>query len=160
MLAFEIEYLTGVAFATAVHDRAAVEWPPHPDRFFSALVCAWADGGEDDAEAKALKWLEQLPPPEVWAPDHQARDVANVYVPPNDMAVTGRAGSGLPKDPSSSLAVLPALRKNRQPRQFPAAVLPNDERLVTVAWTEGQPDPRVRLALAGLAARVPYLGHS
>ncbi len=160
MLAFEIEYLTGVAFAAATHDRGAAEWPPHPDRLFSALVCAWAEGGEDHSEAEALEWLERLPPPMVWAPDHHSRDVVSVFVPPNDMTVSGQVGSGIPKDPSSSLAVLPELRKNRQPRQFPAAVLPDDDRTVTVGWQQAQPTPELMQALDRIAHRVPYLGHS
>ena len=71
MLALKIEYLTGVCMATRHDDpsRASAEWPPHPDRLFSALVAAAAhlrDEGVPNAKSsipdtalRALKWLEQ-----------------------------------------------------------------------------------------------------
>ena len=41
MLAVEVEYLTGVV--RAANDRGdAPDWPPQPDRLFSALVASWA----------------------------------------------------------------------------------------------------------------------
>ena len=44
MLALRVEYLTGVCMATKHDDasRASPEWPPHPDRLYSALVAAAA----------------------------------------------------------------------------------------------------------------------
>ena len=45
MLALRIEYLTGTAVAQRRTDRSQPEWPPHPDRVFSALVAAWGHGG-------------------------------------------------------------------------------------------------------------------
>jgi CRISPR-associated protein Csb2 len=160
MLALEIEYLTGVAVAASAWDRGEAEWPPHPDRVFSALVCGWAERGGLVDEHAALEWLELLGPPEIQAADTGRRDVVDVFVPPNDMWVAGRVGSGLPKDPARALAVVPAMRRNRQPRQFPA-VVPHETRVV-LAWPGAEPqevEAHVP-ALAGIASAVPSLGHS
>ena len=60
MLAIEIELLMGRYAATAHHDRGKAEWPPHPARFFSALVAALYDREEaDQDERAALLWLEK-----------------------------------------------------------------------------------------------------
>lgn len=60
MLAIEIELLTGRYAATAHNDRGRGEWPPHPARFYSALVAAFHDNDNaDQAERAALLWLEQ-----------------------------------------------------------------------------------------------------
>jgi CRISPR-associated protein Csb2 len=82
MLVLEIEYLTGVACATSAYDRNSAEWPPHPDRVFSALVCAWAERGKDDDERDALEWLEALDPPAIASPPAGRRRVVDVFVPP------------------------------------------------------------------------------
>lgn len=162
MLVLEIEYLTGVAVAASAYDRTVAEWPPHPDRIFSALVCAWAEGGEDATERAALEWLETLDAPEIVAPEAARRETVDVFVPPNDMTVSGKPGSGLPKDATPSLAVLPVLRRNRQARQFPAMILPKDDRRVRLVWRTAARDEvaQHRGALAALARAVPYLGHS
>jgi CRISPR-associated protein Csb2 len=158
MLILEVAYLRGVAVAAQPADRAAAEWPPHPDRLFSALVATWAEHGAPDAGRDALAWLETLGPPHLYASEAGDRDVGDHYVPPNDMTVSGKPGSGLPKDADASLAVLPALRTNRQPRQFPAAI-PHDPR-VRFVWPEADPgDPRAA-ALHALAGDLVHLGHS
>ena len=163
MLVLEIEYLTGVAVAASAYDRASPEWPPHPDRLFSALVCTWAERGQDPEERMALEWLEALGPPQIAASPAALRDVVEVFVPPNDMAVPGRAfGRPLPerKTLSVQLAVVPDLRKNRQPRQFPAAI-PDDPR-VRFIWPNADPAQTEHhgTALRRLVRAVPYLGHS
>lgn len=86
MLAIEVEFLTGRYAATAHNDRGSSEWPPHPARFFSALVAAFHDNDDaDQAERAALLWLEQQSAPSLWV-DHPAsivgrRQVQDVYVP-------------------------------------------------------------------------------
>ncbi len=92
MLAIEIELLTGRYAATAHNDRGRGEWPPHPARFFSALVAALHDQDDfDQAERDALLWLEQLQDvPSLWVdPDSKVgrRQVQNVYVPVNDITL-------------------------------------------------------------------------
>ena len=68
MFALEIELLTG-AYRAELPDRSHAEWPPHPERVFSALVQAWGDGGCDAKEREALEWLESLPAPLIEADD-------------------------------------------------------------------------------------------
>ncbi|RDV37600.1 type I-U CRISPR-associated protein Cas5/Cas6 [Bradymonadaceae bacterium TMQ3] len=91
MLAIEVEFLTGRYAATAHNDRGRAEWPPHPARFFSALVAALYDHDDVDvAERAALLWLEQQPAPSLRV-DHESmvgrRQVQDVYVPVNDVSL-------------------------------------------------------------------------
>lgn len=90
MLAIEVEFLTGRYAATAHNDRGRAEWPPHPARFFSALVAALYDHEDVDvAERDALLWLEQQPAPSLRV-DYESmvgrRQVQDVYVPVNDVS--------------------------------------------------------------------------
>lgn len=98
MLAIEVELLTGRYAATSYGDRGAAEWPPHPARFFSALVAALHDRAPVDvAEREALLWLEQQAPPalDVSLEEHDDvrrvghRDVLACYVPVNDVTLVG-----------------------------------------------------------------------
>lgn len=95
MLAIEVELLTGRYAATAHNDRGRAEWPPHPARFFSALVAALHDHEEvDQAERAALLWLEQQSSPSLRAdPESRVgrRQVQDVYVPVNDVTLGGDA---------------------------------------------------------------------
>ena len=91
MLAIEIELLTGRYAATAHNDRERAEWPPHPARFFSAMVATLHDH-EDivPAERAAILWLEQQGAPSLWV-DLESRvgrrDIQDVYVPVNDISL-------------------------------------------------------------------------
>ncbi|PKD41021.1 type I-U CRISPR-associated protein Cas5/Cas6 [Methylomonas sp. Kb3] len=59
-------------------------WPPSPFRLFQALVAAAFTGRTvSDAEAAALRWLEQLPPPVVLSPTYQQSALTTYYVPRN-----------------------------------------------------------------------------
>lgn len=93
MLAIEVELLTGRYAATAHNDRGRAEWPPHPARFFSALVAALHDHDDvDAAERTALEWLEQLGAPSLRVdPESNVgrRQVQDVYVPVNDVTLGG-----------------------------------------------------------------------
>lgn len=90
MLAIEVELLTGRYAATAHNDRGRAEWPPHPARFFSALVAALYDGDAVDCDERAaLLWLEQQSAPSLLVdPESRIgrRDVHDVYVPVNDVS--------------------------------------------------------------------------
>lgn len=100
MLAIEVELLTGRYAATAHNDRGRAEWPPHPARFFSALVAALHDYEQvDEAERAALLWLEQQSAPSLRV-DPESRvgrrqvqdaygrvQVPDVYVPVNDVTL-------------------------------------------------------------------------
>lgn len=95
MLIVEIELLSGRYAATAYNDRSRAEWPPHPARFFSALVAALHDNEPVDAtEREALLWLERQPPPSLDVdPDVGnnvgRRQVLDVFVPVNDISLVG-----------------------------------------------------------------------
>lgn len=145
MIALEVELLTG-GYRAALLDGLQAEWPPHPERMFSALVQAWGDGGNDPAEQKALEWLECQAPPaiEACSPDQVTfRDAPTVFVPPNDAK-------------GSDLEALPE-RRRRQARSFQVAV--PEEPLVRFTWASEPPDA-VRAGLRALAGRVASLGHS
>jgi CRISPR-associated protein Csb2 len=91
MLTIEVELLTGRYAATTHNDRGRAEWPPHPARFFSALVAALHDHEEvDQTERAALVWLEQQGAPSLWVdPESKVgrRQVQDVYVPVNDVTL-------------------------------------------------------------------------
>jgi len=142
MLALEVEYLNGVVYA-ADDQGSGPDWPPQPDRLFSALVASWAARGQREDERAALEWLEAQEPPRLTCSPGQARSLVKVYVPPNDDSLT-------------SPTILPA-RRRRQERQFPAWV-PHDP-VVQFTWC-CDPEPPVFRALAALARDTSYLGHS
>ena len=144
-LVLEIEHLLGVAFAAQGPDRSESDWPPQPDRVFSALVATWAARGEAPAEHAALEWLERQDPPRLAASGASHRAAPTAYVPTNDPA-SGQKGNK---------AVMPATR-SRQPRRFPAA-LPDDP-IVRLIWPSADDAPLG--ALDALARDVAYVGHS
>jgi CRISPR-associated protein Csb2 len=139
-LVLEIEYLLGVAFAARGPDSAEPDWPPQPDRVFSALVAAWAARGEAPEERAALEWLERQPPPLIEASDAVARPAPSSFVPPNDKL---------------KIAGNPSWR-TRQPRRFPAAV-PHDP-VVRLVWPHAETPPLATLDAIG--RDVAYVGHS
>ena len=146
-LVLDIEHLLGAAFAAREPDNPAPDWPPQPDRVFSALVASWGAHGEPADEKRALEWLEAQPAPDVAASGGFRRTAPVVFVPPNDPE-SGRGGNE---------TVLPSLRR-RQPRRFPA-FRPHD-RTVTFVWRGADPDGVTLAALNALAADTAYVGHS
>lgn len=91
MVAIEVELLAGRYVATEHNDRWRAEWPPHPARFFSALVAALHDQEPvDSVERSALLWLERQQPPSLEvALEAARRDVRSVFVPVNDVTIVG-----------------------------------------------------------------------
>jgi CRISPR-associated protein Csb2 len=146
-LTLEIEHLLGVAFAARAEAGEVPDWPPQPDRVFSALVASWGARGERAEERAALEWLEMQPAPEIAASDGFSRTAPIVFVPPND-AEGGRVGNA---------AVLPALRR-RQARRFPA--YRPDDPIMSLIWRQAMPDAATLGALNALAADTAYIGHS
>src|SRR5580658_8042315 len=122
MLTLEIEFLAGVCFAAKKQSSEEPDWPPQPDRVFSALVAAWGTRGERADERAALEWLEQQPTPILEASGFEPRRIGISYVPPND--------------PSGKADVMPDQR-TRQSRMFPAAV--PHHRLIRLRW-KSQPE--------------------
>jgi CRISPR-associated protein Csb2 len=146
-LVLEVEYLANVAFAAVGPDSDRPDWPPQPDRVFSALVMSWAARGSSEPEAEALRWLESQSTPAILASEATPRTAPVSFVPPNDPS-SGRSGNA---------KVMPALR-GRQPRRFPAA-RPLDP-VVRFLWSEAEPDHQTLSALGRLAADTAYVGHS
>ena len=147
-LVLEIEFLTGVCRAAREPGGDAPDWPPQPDRVFSALVSAWGARGELSEERAALEWLEEQPHPIIWTSGYRERTTPDVYVPPNDPKASAAW--------KTYLKVLPDHRP-RQPRRFPVA-RPDDPNMELV-WPD-VPDTRVLDALNALASCIGYVGHS
>jgi CRISPR-associated protein Csb2 len=136
MLAFCIEYLSGHAYAADYQDRDRAEWPPHPARFFSALMAACYAADFQEPGLHALRWLEQQGPPAIAASEAHERQRTLVYVPIND-------------PPTST--ILPEVRP-RQPRSFPCTI-PEDPRVYLI-WAEAVPEAATCTLLASMAAQV------
>ena len=147
-LVLEIEFLTGACWASREPSDEVPDWPPQPDRVFSALVSAWAARGEHSEERVALEWLEVQPSPIIHASDHTSRTAPMVYVPTNDQKAS--------KSVKTYAKVMPNQRP-RQPRRFPVAR--PDDPLVTLTWPK-EPEPNLFKALNKISHCVGYLGHS
>lgn len=147
-LVLEIEYLSGVCFSAVGQGSPEPDWPPQPDRVFSALVATWAARGQDKQEAESLEWLEKLDPPRILASGAEPRTSTAVFVPPND-----------PRSDKQKHArgVLPAFR-SRQARRFPAS-RPLDP-VVRLLWPDAEPEGHAFVALTRLAHDTAYVGHS
>lgn len=159
MFAIGLHYLHGWAMASADGPaKQRAEWPPHPERVFSAFAAAFFESDQDPSERAALEWLEQLPPPGLVASDHVPRTAVVHFVPVND-AVVGRVHD-LPSDlkslRTSGLDVVPEHR-SRQARTWPVAI-PVDPH-VTLVWPDAEAGVH-RPALDALCARVTHVGHS
>ena len=174
-LVLEIEFLTGACRAAHSPASEAPDWPPQPDRVFSALVAAWAGRGEQPTERKALEWLEQVPPPVVHASEYTARLAPACFVPPNDFQspkgalyrkgwyrdflASGRRPpekGGKKKAWEQALSTHPGYRQRKE-RRFPVA-RPDDPSM-SLVWTE-EPAPGVLEALDRIARDTSYVGHS
>ena len=148
MLCLEVAWLTGAARLAQDPSNLLPDWPPQPDRIFSALVASWGLGGEDVDEQAALAWLEACEPPLLNAIPEAGRghrDTVDVYVPPN------------PNETDKT--VLPD-RRHRQLRRFPAVTLdPDTGPHLQLYWSE-TPSREHLAALARLTRRTSYVGHS
>ena len=182
-LAIEIEYLAHRAAAAEYHGAARgdiFEWPPHPARFFAALVAAW--GGHEDHESKeeskaeesALKWLEALPPPVVVACGIKRLHIAAplLYTPINDDVETQMKPKGRKEALTENKArdALEAIElRSRKSRVIPSArfIRPDEEaadgasrdRFVRFEWRGADPGEH-RPAFERLFSRTSYVGHS
>lgn len=159
MLAFRINYLRGVVQAADVsagQRKDAVEWPPHPDRFFSALVQAWGDLGEPEDASYALRQLEQAGRPYIHCGGVIPSTLSPRFVPVNDRFEPYVEKGG--KKKACALIQGTKLGRDRKERTFPKGCLP--EPVATLYWPDFSPSDDVRSALARLAAQVSHLGHS
>lgn len=140
MLAFQVQYLSRRAYACDVQNRQKAEWPPHPARFFSAMVAAFYESGLGEAERQALEWLEEQGPPQISAELAWERAGITSYVPINDK---------------------PSLfaKKAKQPRFFPSTALSSADSAVYFIWPSAEPACHTQ-SLSRIADCVTYLGSS
>ncbi|MDI9631437.1 MAG: CRISPR-associated protein, family (Cas_GSU0054) [Acidobacteria bacterium ADurb.Bin051] len=157
MLALGTRFLMRRVATTSSADLTQPEWPPHPERLFSALVDAFYGGDGDEAERAALEWLESLPPPEISVPRATRRDPVTVYVPVNDESTPLAKNA----KPHAVLGSLP-IGRGRKAREFPVVLLGDGpgEDTVIYAWPAAEPSAVHARALARLASRIVRIGHS
>ncbi len=169
MLGFQITYLRGVVTAADVsagQKKDKVEWPPHPDRLFSALVQAWGDLGEPPNAFRALEALENAGAPWIQAGELLSVNKTIRYVPVNDRFEPHQKGKtkdqreGKTNDQKKLYQLIQGtgLGRDRKARVIPQGSLADPQ--VIVYWPEFQPSAEIRDALARLAAQVSHLGHS
>lgn len=168
MLAIRVEYLTGVCMATRHDDpsRSMPEWPPHPDRLFSALVAGAAgllasSKGPWGAAVNALEWLLNQGPPQVAATEAYSRRAPDVHMPtnPHDDEVwqtTRRGGARAPQASFDLRMLLPVYRK-RVPLPIPA-VIP-EMPVVHFIWKSADASDYLK-TLRAICDCVTYLGRS
>ncbi|MBB4931374.1 CRISPR-associated protein Csb2 [Lipingzhangella halophila] len=138
-LAIDVRLREGRYDASSVRGADIAEWPPHPARLFCALVAAAGDG-----DRQVLRWLEQQPPPQVWAPETIEELVTNGFV------VTNRTET---KGGSQFWPGRTSVERRR------AAAIPAEGEFAFV-WPDTDAAPDVVEALGDLAWRVPYLGRA
>ncbi|MEV0700062.1 type I-U CRISPR-associated protein Csb2 [Saccharopolyspora sp. NPDC050389] len=140
-LAVEVVLPEGRYEAGDVEDRGRVEWPPHPGRLHAALRASSCTNLHD----QVLRWLETLPPPQVWAPlTHAGQREHSQFV------VTGKVtiGGGSQTHPG----------RVHQQRRRTSAFVPQSG--FAFVWPDIDADVELRRGLADLARRVPYWGRS
>lgn len=142
MLTLDIEWLMGVCYAARDPSDDTPDWPPQPDRVFSALVASWGARGCNAGERAALAWLEQQAPPLLAAEAGHARTAVVSYVPVNDKHDFAQVGG-----------------RSRQPRQFPAMRLEDSDRHLRLTWPDAEAGQHLG-ALRALAGDTSYVGHS
>ncbi|HLI83697.1 MAG TPA: type I-U CRISPR-associated protein Csb2 [Bryobacteraceae bacterium] len=173
MLAIRIEFLTGVYMATRYNDpsRSEPEWPPHPDRLFSALVAAAAEPAENDLariperEASTLRWLlePQRGPLHLAVSESRNRSAPDVYMPENPHSDEIPKGSLETGDENTRKKKRNALRglipvfRGKKPLPIPA-VIPDDP-VAYFIWPDADPDEHAEV-LRGICSKVTYLGRS
>lgn len=149
MFGIKVDFLTDRYTAHSKRGYGTPEWPPHPGRFYSALVAAYHEHDYGLTERDALEWLETLPPPRLRVPVARERDIVSVFVPHYDKDKIVKEGGKqelIPKYRASS---------NKE-RTFPT-VIPDES--VHFIW-DGTPSDEIVAALDRLANSVPYFGDS
>ncbi len=171
MLAIRIEFLTGVYMATRYNDptRSEPEWPPHPDRLFSALVAAAAEPAEDhpakipDLEASALRWILKRRAPLLSVSNARNRSAPDVYMPDNPHPDDIPKGSLETGDEKTRKKKRDALRglipvfRGKKPLPIPA-VIP-EEPVAHFIWPDADPGEYAEV-LRSICNSVTYLGRS
>jgi CRISPR-associated protein Csb2 len=176
MLALKVEYLTGVCMATAHDDpsRSRPEWPPHPDRLYSALAAAAAalpdanDGRLPRRAKEALIWLTLqcwaeagVVAPEIHASDAHRRLAPDVHMPsnPHTDEIWQRPKEGKPRAAQKSFDLGTLLPIHRKKTALPIpAVLPDDPAVYFI-WRNVGANGHLK-TLRDICERVTCLGRS
>ena len=111
-LKIHVRFITNRCVATRVDAREQPEWPPHPGRFYMAMVAAhFETDGSDDAkseERRTLEWLATLPAPRIHCREAAERSPVTYYVPVNDTPQPNKAmlqsAPGMPRSRQSRIS--------------------------------------------------------
>jgi CRISPR-associated protein Csb2 len=181
MLAIKVEYITRVCMATRHNDpsRSTPEWPPHPDRLYSALVAAAAQAQYDQGhqsssfipeESKcALQWLAQQGPPDIAASDARLRSAPKVYMPtnPHTDEVWQKPKAGKPPVPKEWFDLKTLLPVHRKKAELAVPAVTPDDPAVYFVWHQADPREPLDLlpdgplsVLQNICGNVTYLGRS
>jgi CRISPR-associated protein Csb2 len=183
MLVLRVEFLAGVCMATRHNDptRSTPEWPPHPDRLYSALVAAAAEpvgsGGIDlsDSSVQALRWLAeqcwkeggQCKAPLLHASGAFRRTSPDVPMPtnpapdeiPNSLEPGPTARNREKRAKELRDAVRNLLPVHRKKAMLPIPAVVPEESAVYFVWPDAEPGERLA-TLRSICERVTYLGRS
>ena len=178
MLAIKVEYLTGVCMATKHDDpdRAAPEWPPHPDRLYSALVAGAADLSAEQGsqrldpevgEGKVLHWLSEQGAPQLRAGHAYHRSSPDVHMPsnphptevPNSLEPGPRARDPEKRRKELADGVRNLLPVHRKKAALPIPAVVPEEPVVYFIWPDVKADGQLDM-LRRICDRVTYLGRS
>lgn len=164
MLAIRVEYLTGVCMATRHNDpsRSTPEWPPHPDRLYSALVAAADPEDCDNERAAALHWLAKQGAPQLAASEARRREAPEVHMPvnPHEDEVWQKPKKGKPRTPQRSFDLKTLLPVHRKKAALPIPAVIPDNPIVHFIWPDAEPEEAVVSALRAICEQVTYLGRS
>jgi CRISPR-associated protein Csb2 len=169
MLAFRVRYLLGRVAAADVSrgsEKDRGEWPPHPDRLFSALVQAWADLGRPDPERDFLERLAKAPAPQVHA-QAAASDIDRVsFVPIPDNWKPYYRDPNTKKEKAFSVMGAMRIGRDRKERRFVSQAVEQEfnEPHATIGWVNPFDaeawTSEDRECASNLSRLVSYLGHS
>ncbi len=129
-----------------------LEWPPSPFRLYQAMIAGYAVHRRGDPELEAaMRHLETLPPPVVFAPVAEERWPVRSSVPNNDGDIAfGLFAKGRDDEARKHMRKARSLRERRA-REFRG--------VVTYEW-EAEPETAAHLpALRTIAGSVSAVGH-
>jgi CRISPR-associated protein Csb2 len=148
--------------------RSTPEWPPHPDRLYSALVAAADPEDCDNERAAALRWLAKQGAPRLAAPEARRREAPEVHMPtnphPTEIPASLEPGPRT-KDREKRRKELADAVRNLLPVHRKKAALPipaviPDDPTVYFIWPTAEPAASVLSTLKTICERVTYLGRS
>ncbi|MGQ0734145.1 MAG: type I-G CRISPR-associated protein Csb2 [Acidobacteriota bacterium] len=169
MLVLRVEYLTGVCMATRHNDptRSSPEWPPHPDRLYSALVAAAAEPGPSEGSnlpasaREALEWLAGQGAPLLNASTAYRRTTPAVPMPsnPHEDEVWQKATKNRARMPQKAFDLRTLLPIHRKKALLPIPAVVPEEPVVYFTWPDAEPG-EYNDTLRSICERVTYLGRS